>query len=46
MRISIVLLCAVAIGLALHLLAVTSHRPTLQRGAPITSPAQQDIPFV
>jgi len=43
MRTSIVLLCAIAIGLALNLLAVASRRPTPQRGEPITSPAQQDI---
>ena len=46
MRTSIVLLCAVAFGLALNLLAVANNRPTPPRGAPITSPAQQDIPPV
>jgi len=46
MRTSIVLLCAFAIGLALHLLVEADHRPAPPRGAPITSPAQTDIPPV
>jgi len=46
MRTSIVLLCAIAIGLALNLLAVASRRPIAQRGEPITSPAQQEILLV
>ncbi|HLK85347.1 MAG TPA: hypothetical protein VKT27_02475 [Candidatus Binataceae bacterium] len=46
LRTRVVLLCAVAIGLGLNLLAAASRRPAPPRGDPITSPALQDIPFV
>jgi hypothetical protein len=46
MRISIVLLCGVLFGLAFNLVAVANARPNVRLGAPITSPAQIEIPPV
>jgi hypothetical protein len=45
LRTRVVLLCAVAIGLGLNLVAIASPRPAPPHGAPITSPAMQDLPF-
>jgi hypothetical protein len=46
MRTSIVLLCGVAFGLAFNLLTLANNRPNIRLGAPITSPAQIEIPPV
>ncbi len=46
LRTRVVLLCAVAIGLGLNLVAAARRAPAPPRGDPITSPALQDIPFV
>jgi hypothetical protein len=44
-RTPIVLLCAVALGLTLNLIAETNGRPAPLPGDVITSPAQTDAPF-
>ena len=45
MRTVIIIIFAIVIGLAFHLMAIGDSRATAPVGAPVTSPAQEEIPW-